>query len=95
MLKDAEDENIAVLERQDGPEVDPIDWSTDTLEQEKMLENNVGLKDTSLEVDGQNEKKNNEFSDLDSIYYHFQLIFTIIYNPSNIIISTRYLNKNK
>ena len=33
----AEDVNIAVLVRLDGPEVDPCDWSTDALK-EKILD---------------------------------------------------------
>ena len=45
-----EDVNIAVLDRQDGPVVDPCDWSTDALK-EKMLEkeDHDDLRDTFLE----------------------------------------------
>ena len=45
----AEDVNIAVLVRLDGPEVNPCDWSTDALK-EKMLEkeDHDDLRDTFL-----------------------------------------------
>ena len=67
------------MDRLDGPMVDPWDWSTDALK-EKILEDNDDFWGTFLEDEDVLEldiERKNKFSDLDSMYYHFQLMVFI------------------